>query len=64
MTPGDAQFMKAVGIEPCDLNAPGPSSLPPPPPGPSLIASLTKKDACWLLILRVMWEPERELGFW
>ena len=64
MTPGDAQFMKEVGIEPCDFNYPLPSSLPPLTPGPLLIPALTKKDACWLLILRVMWKPWPELGFW
>ena len=57
MTPEDAQFMKAVGIEPCDLNYPLPSSLPPPPPGPLLIPSSAKKDVCWLRVLKVMWEP-------
>ena len=64
MTSSDARFMKEVGIEPCDLDDPFPSSLPPLPPGPLLIPSLKKKDACWLRILRVVWEPERELGLW
>jgi hypothetical protein len=63
MTSNDTQFVKEVGIEPCDLNIPFPSSLPPMLPRPP-IPTWTKKDARWLLNLRVMWEPGPEPGFW
>jgi hypothetical protein len=63
MTKRDIEFLRAIGVEPCLLDGPFPSSLPPPLPSGPLISSLTEKDALWLLSFGVMWEQESEPGF-
>jgi hypothetical protein len=63
MTDGDIKFLREMGIEPCTLYDPSPSSLPPPLPPEALIHKLMEKDACWLQNLGVMWEQEPEPDF-
>jgi hypothetical protein len=63
MTSSDKEFLRKIGIEPCLLNDPFPSSLPPPPPPRPVIPALSEKDACWLLNLGVMWDQDTERDF-
>jgi hypothetical protein len=54
MTYGDRKFMLDVGIEPCILDDPFPSSLPPPlPPAPApsrITDSLPDGEGCMLAL--------------
>ncbi len=63
MSHTDSQFMKEMGIEPCHLDDPAPSSLPPPLPPEAQLPSLTEADARWLLNLGVILEEDPEPGF-
>lgn len=63
MISSDTQFLKEVGIEPCDLDDSFPSSLSPPLPPEALFPKVREKDAHWLLELGVIWEQEPEPGF-
>jgi hypothetical protein len=61
MTLGDIQFLKAVGIVPCDLGCPLPPAQPPTPPAEAPIHHFTENDARWLQNLGVICdEPEPE----
>lgn len=63
MTDGDRQFMKALGIEPCDLHDPLTHRHTPPLCSAPAIPSLTERDARFLQNLRIRWEREPEPGF-
>ena len=63
MTPGDIEFLKAVGIDPRSLGDPLPSPPPSPPPSEVPILKLAEGDSRWLQDLRVAWEHEPEPEF-
>ena len=63
MTPGDIEFLKAMGIDPRSLGEPLPDSVTPPPPSEVPTLKLAEEDSRWLHDLRVAWEDDPEADF-